>query len=500
MIYKRRRTILWVVIALILAPSLAIPQQGKSIEKFWTIGEERAYSFAINQVEVGYQWNKLVEKTTYQEQPAYHFEHRLSLDFGPIGGELKAESQAKLLVSPEGLPLYYRAEAEVRGEKQAVEMEFTPEGVKATIERKGQKSSLTGKLSPGSYFLENNIIGQLNIILGMKFPPPGETVETKFFSLNAFREIDYNLKGLPQETLTTPEGEEKCSVVEDSLGEKVWLSKEGKLMQLEMPAQKLLIKLVKEKPTPPPAATAPRRFSLTTFFRRVELGSIFLLMGLPWMLLLGRDGLRRWYFWLVLLVVTCGMLPLTLKVQPFLQAKYSQGIARPLMDRGVTIYVATVGTFALTGMVQEFLKWLPIFAYRLIARGKATYNKIIAVGLAAGVGFGWWEAWWLFKQGFGIIPFSFWAYFERFFAIMFHSILAVLLAHGVATRRSGRFYALAALLHGLGNYTILLTRQNLISTVELEVLIAIYDGLILTATLWLINRYKKLKALKTGTA
>jgi len=325
-------------------------------------------------------------------------------------------------------------------------------------------------------------------------------VETKFFSLNAFQEIDYKLTGLPQETITTPEGEESCSVMEDSLGEKIWLSKEGKLLQLEMPAQKLLIRLVKEKPTILPAGTAPRRSPFITFFRWVELGAIFLLMGLPWMLLLGREGLRGWYFWLILLVITCGMLPLTLKVQPFLQAKYSQGIARPLMDRGLTIYIAIVGTFALSGIVQEFLKWLPIYAYRLIAKGKATYNKIIAVGLAAGVGFGWWEAWWLFKDGYGIIPFSFWAYFERFFAIMFHSASAVILAHGVATRRSGRFYALAAFLHGLGNYTILLTRQNLISTVQLEVLIAIYDGLILTATLWFVNRYKKLKAIKLTPA
>ena len=496
MIFRGRKTILWAAIALLLVPSLAAPQERTTIEEFWTIGEERAYSFFMNQVEIGYQWNKLVEKTTYQGQTAYHFEHRLSLDFGSIGGELTVESRAELLVTPQGLPLYYRAEGEARGVRQSVEMEFSAEGVKATTERDGQKSPLTGKLTPGSYFLENNIMGQLNIILGMERPSPGEAAETRFFSLNAFREIDYQLKGLPQETITTPWGEESCVVMEDSLGSKLWLSQEGKLLRLEMPAQKLVIKMVEEEPTPPPVGTAPRRLPFSTFIRWIELGGIFLLMGLPWILLLGRDGLRRWYFWFILLVVTCGMLPLTLKVQPFLQAKYSQGIARPLMDRGLTIYIAMVGTFALSGIVQEFLKWLPIYAYRLIARTKANYRKIIAVGLAAGLGFGWWEAWWLFKSGFGIIPFTFWAYFERFFAIMFHSASAVLLAHGVATRRSGRFYALAAFLHGLGNYTILLTRQSLISATQLEVLIAIYDGLILTATLWLINRHKNLHTAK----
>ncbi|TKJ30303.1 hypothetical protein CEE39_08355 [bacterium (candidate division B38) B3_B38] len=500
MIFKGRKTILWAAIVFLLVPSLAAYQERTTIEEFWSIGEERAYSFAINQVEIGYQWNKLVEKTLYQGQPAYHFEHRLSLDFGPIGGELRVESRAELLVTPQGLPLYYRAEGEARGVKQSVEMEFTAEGVKATTERNGQKSPLTGKLSPGSYFLENNIMGQFNILLGMERPSPGETAETRFFSLNAFREIDYQLKGLPEETLVIQGREQRCSVLEDSLGSKLWLSKEGKLLRLEMPAQKLVIRLVEEEPTPLPAGAARPGSALATLFRMVELGGIFLLMGLPWLLLLGRDGLRRWYFWLILLVVTCGMLPLTLKVQPFLQAKYSQVVARPLMDRGLTIYIAMVGTFALSGIVQEFLKWLPIYAYRLIARGKANYRKIIAVGLAAGLGFGWWEAWWLFKSGFGIIPFTFWAYFERFFAIMFHSASAVLLAHGVATRRSGRFYALAAFLHGLGNYTILLTLQNLISTTQLEVLIAIYDGLILTATLWLIYRYKKLKAIKPAPA
>ena len=494
MTFQKGKTILWVIIALLVASPFAIPQEKKTIEEFWTIGEERAYSFTINQVDVGYQWNKLLAKTTYEGQPAYHFEHRLSLDFSPIGGELKVESQAKLLVTPEGLPLYYWAEGEARGVKQSVEMEFTPEGIKGVTTRNEHKSAFVGKFSPGSYFLENNIIGQLNIILGMECPSPEETVETRFFSLNAFREIDYKLTGLPEETITFREEGVPCSVVQDSLGEKLWLSPEGKLLRLEMPAQKLIIRLVEEKPTPAPVGTAPARSPLVIFFRQVELGGIFLLMGVPWMLLLGREGLRRWYFWVILLVVTCGMLPLTLQVQPFLQAKYSQAIARPLMDRGLTIYIATVGTFALSGMVQEFLKWLPIYAYRLIARGKATYHKIIAVGLAAGVGFGWWEAWWLFKDGYGVIPFSFWAYFERFFAIMFHSASAVLLAHGVATRRSGRFYALAALLHGLGNYTILLTRQNLISMVELEIVLAIYDGVILTATLWLISRYKRLQA------
>ncbi len=500
MIFRGRKTILWVLGTLLLVSSLAAPQERTTIEEFWSIGEERAHSFAINQVEIGSQWNKLVEKTTYQGQPAYRFEHRLSLDFSPIGGELRVESSAELLVTPQGFPLYYRAEGEAREVRQSVEMEFTPEGVKATTERDGQKSPLTGKLTPGSYFLENNIMGQLNIILGMERPSPGETAETRFFSLNAFQEIDYQLTGLPQETITTPWGEESCLVMEDSLGSKLWLSQDGKLVRLETPAQKLVIKLVEEEPKPPPARIARPGLSLTTFIRWIELGAIFLLMGLPWLLLLGRDGLRRWYFWFILLVVTCGMLPLTLEVQPFLQAKYSQGIAHPLMDRGLTIYIAMVGTFALSGIVQEFLKWLPIYAYRLIARTKANYRKIIAVGLAAGLGFGWWEAWWLFKSGFGIIPFSFWAYFERFFAIMFHSASAVILAHGVATHRSGRFYALAAFLHGLGNYTILLTRQNLISTTQLEILIAIYDGLILTAILWLINRHKKLHTAKPGTA
>ncbi|MDH5715334.1 MAG: hypothetical protein OEZ30_07210, partial [Candidatus Aminicenantes bacterium] len=66
MIFKGRKTILWAAIVLLVVSSLAAPQERATIEEFWSIGEERAYSFAINQVEIGYQWNKLVEKTTYQ--------------------------------------------------------------------------------------------------------------------------------------------------------------------------------------------------------------------------------------------------------------------------------------------------------------------------------------------------------------------------------------------------------------------------------------------------
>jgi hypothetical protein len=77
-----------------------------------------------------------------------------------------------------------------------------------------------------------------------------------------------------------------------------------------------------------------------------------------------------------------------------------------------------------------------------------------------------------------------WGIFERAFAILFHGATAGILALGVYKKASLRYYLLAALLHSLGNYSIILFHQNYISPTTLEFCVALLDICIVAFVLW----------------
>jgi len=179
----------------------------------------------------------------------------------------------------------------------------------------------------------------------------------------------------------------------------------------------------------------------------------------------------------------------TLKVQPPIQIAYGRWIGPATSVGRIPEAIAGFGTVLISGLVQEALKLLAIlagvWALRLLARPgegdaggsiPAMAAAVPALGAAAGCAFGIVEAIVLVvlpnvRAGQAVI--SDLAVIERIFAIMFHAGSATMLGVGVAKRKAVIAYGIAALLHGLLNYGIILRALWILDVIQLEVWVAV---------------------------
>lgn len=220
---------------------------------------------------------------------------------------------------------------------------------------------------------------------------------------------------------------------------------------------------------------------------------IALLLGVFWYALY-RPPLRGYSFlWLMMVVSAVVTLLSIVVVQIPLQALVGMGIAA-LFDQSTImtwIYVLGIPQVALSGLVQEAAKLLPIIhIWRLADRSLSPKVGLIA-GAAAGVGFGVFEAMWVLNQAYaegwtiasiqggGFAALS--PLWERFFVVAAHTAFSALAGYGLATDRGWQFYLIAAGLHSLLNYTAVLLQAQLVSAITVEILIAVLS---IGATAW----------------
>jgi len=163
------------------------------------------------------------------------------------------------------------------------------------------------------------------------------------------------------------------------------------------------------------------------------------------------------------------------------------------------LLLAGIPQVLLSGLVQEGAKLVPVVIYWW-RKGKNIDPKLgLAIGAVAGVGFGIFEAQWvhntIFAMGWnweavqtgGVIALA--GFWERFFAIAFHTAVSALAGYGLAKGWGWQFYLLASFLHALINYSALFLQSGLLSVVPVEIFIAGVALLVTGAALWL--RWRK---------
>jgi hypothetical protein len=119
----------------------------------------------------------------------------------------------------------------------------------------------------------------------------------------------------------------------------------------------------------------------------------------------------------------------------------------------------------------------------------------LAIGAIAGAGFGIFEAQWALNTIFGagwtwgtveLLGFQgllgFW---ERFFAVGFHIGATALAAYGLFKGKWWQFYLLAAFLHALLNYGVVLMQGGYFTALQVEIYVAVIALATLGLALWL---------------
>ena len=155
-------------------------------------------------------------------------------------------------------------------------------------------------------------------------------------------------------------------------------------------------------------------------------------------------------------------------------------------------------------MVQEGSKLIPVVIYWW-RKGKKIDPKLgLVIGAVAGLGIGVFEAVWahnsLFLSGWSwgavkntgllvaLIPF-----WERFFAVAFHTASSALAGWGLAKGWGWQFYLIASFTHAVINYSAIISGTGAISQLQLEIYIAVWAMVVIGFALWL--RWRKQKSI-----
>jgi hypothetical protein len=223
---------------------------------------------------------------------------------------------------------------------------------------------------------------------------------------------------------------------------------------------------------------------------------IAIAFAVTWLLLLAGRWLRRPWVW-VAVIVGAVLFPLSIAwvqvpIQQGINTLYLQNVAPETLQRYVLL--AAVPVILIAGLVQEVAKFGDAVGGLFLVHARRVPAAGLALGAAAGAGYGAMEAFWVFNQIFAA-GFT-WAtvqlggiaaligFIERFFTVMFHTAVAALAAYGYTIKRPWRYLLLAIALHTLVDYLVPLLQQGVITAAETEAFVGLVSVAAMAATLW----------------
>ncbi len=227
------------------------------VEDIWPPGEVREYLFQIAGQEVGRQWNQLIVGPATESGQSYELRFKLNMDLNAVGQPIQMQMHGGLILTPEGRPLSYDLDVSIDEQKQKLTAEFVEGKVLATVLKGAGESEHRVPCSPDIFVVDNNMIGQWALMLGLLPLQIGEKIPQKIFVPQALMEMDILVDVTGVETIEVGGVEEKAYVCEIApIGESVWVSEGGKMIRLEDEKQNLIITLLSPDADLPPAGSS----------------------------------------------------------------------------------------------------------------------------------------------------------------------------------------------------------------------------------------------------
>jgi RsiW-degrading membrane proteinase PrsW (M82 family) len=151
----------------------------------------------------------------------------------------------------------------------------------------------------------------------------------------------------------------------------------------------------------------------------------------------------------------------------------------------------------LSGLVQEAAKLVPTLFCWWRSKRSLTPKMGLIIGAVSGAGFGVFEAIWVHNQIFvngvswSVVSDYRLGLWERVFAVAFHIAASALTGWGIAKRKGWLFYVIAAFLHGIVNYSVILIQDNKLTATQSEIYLTVIALAVTAFALWL--RWRKEK-------
>lgn len=206
---------------------------------------------------------------------------------------------------------------------------------------------------------------------------------------------------------------------------------------------------------------------------------------------------KKPWLWAVLVISAILSLIAVSFIQIPLQALVGQALGQFWSQEVLMhwILLAGIPQILLSGLVQEGSKLVPVVIWWLGENRTLAPKTGLAIGAVAGAGFGVFEAVWahnsIFAAGWtweavgtgGYMALA--GFWERFFAVAFHTASSALAGWGLARGWGWQFYLLAAFLHSLLNYGVVLLQTGIFTVLHLEIYAAVIAVLVAAGALWL---------------
>ncbi len=476
-----------IVVLMILLQAGVVYARG--VANVWETGEERTYRFSIGSAPIGTHTAKLAGVEAVQGVGnIYLFDMDVNLDMSALGQSFKADLACSLYCDITGAPMRYISEYVMNGKRSTLRADIVNNMFMGRGSGPGLDTTFSFNIPPGTRLADNNFIAQWEIAFYNVNMTVGSEQTIDILVPQLIRRIPMKVKITGREKIQFGGQAVECTVASiDVIKNLFYIADDGKLLRVVDTRQNLVIDLLAEGEKS--EDTGIKSSFWSTFYRRVMIWAFYAAIAFLCVLLFSRGNLSRADYWL-LFVMSGITFALVVYVQAPIQQKFSGAVFRSLGSAGSGTYFAAFVIAAISGFFQEGFKTLLIWFRWNQKDDRPNLRSMVALGAMVGAGFGLVEACWLtgglFASGaLGLVSLAVW---ERLITIMFHTSMGVLIAYGVGRREPWQFLTIAAVLHTLGNFSIIFVRHGFVDAFIFEALLTVYDLALFTVALVILYR------------
>ncbi len=455
-----------------------LPRVNK-LDDYWQEGKKKTYSFTIDEQEVGRLDAEIDDIGKENGRQVYDIREELSLDLSKEVEGFLFDVSEKVTVDASAFFLKGEASVQVGERKEQIRARLEADSGKVIFGRgKDEIGIRTVEVTGPVYVVDNYMLDEMEMILAMQDLTPGKTITVPVISPQGMygTEFEFHVVGRTQVQYGSfTDSVWQVNLVRPSEAT-VYIDREHLLVKYIDPAQKMTAELVRnpfEGRRQPSKNLAQR---IDDQINRAPIYGFYLLIALIWLVFLGRDSYRlKWSY--ILFVLGMLLYPIILITQAPLQQWYAVKVMMPALSRGQSIFVPAMIPSLLTGLIQETLKFVPLL---IIARTvKLRPLTLISLGAFIGAGFGFAEACHIAGPVFQARALTSVTLFDRIFAILLHTVLGAGMGYGIARRKIWQFWLAAVGLHSFAIFPVVLVQLKVISVKALQIVLVIYDLILL---------------------
>ena len=465
----------------------------KSLDRYWPEGEKREYRFKINDTAVG-----SLEATAKDYEmsgglvTSAIFEERLKLDLTKVGLTNKFSSISRLTIDGSGF--FRKAENDVTAGEHEEKLEVSYDPGSGTIigTKEGESQPFRTLTVPAPvYACDNNMIDQLELALAGQELSVGRQFTLPVISPSQAFTAEFEFSVVKQTVVQYDRYVDTVWQVDllRPAHESIYIDRMHRLVKLVDGDQKLTVELIRDPFAERRVRSRPSGDFLSTQISRLPLYGFYALVCAIWLLFLGRSAYRNGWAYL-LFVVGGALYPVIYISQVPLQEFYGKNILMPSLQSGGSLMIMGIPPALLSGLIQESLKLLPLYLFAIWKKPKALV--LISLGAFIGAGFGFVEAGHLTGAIFQNRLMASLSLGERIFTILFHTVMGATLGYGLVRRQMWQFWLAAVAFHTFGNYLVVFVQTKDVTIKNLEIILAVYDLILLAGMVYLQSQYKKM--------